>query len=100
MNSPWIDNLLAWIAEHPAAAGGVIFAIAFCDAVILLGAIVPALPLMFAVGVLIGLGGVALAFITMGKQLLFFSPDFVMMILTPLLFLMAGAFALGFAKKG
>ena len=56
MNSPWIDNLLAWIAEHPAAAGGVIFAIAFCDAVILLGAIVPALPLMFAVGVLIGLG--------------------------------------------
>ena len=33
-----------------------IFAIAFCDAVILLGAIVPALPLMFAVGVLIGLG--------------------------------------------
>ncbi|GAB1472296.1 hypothetical protein MASR2M66_31740 [Chloroflexota bacterium] len=51
-------------------------------------------------GVLIGLGGVALAFITMGKQLLFFSPDFVMMILTPLLFLMAGAFALGFAKKG
>ena len=56
MNSPWIDNLLAWIAEHPAAAGGVIFAIAFCDAVIVLGAIVPALPLMFAVGVLIGLG--------------------------------------------
>lgn len=51
-------------------------------------------------GLLIGLGGVALAFITMGKQLLFFSPEFVMLILTPLLFLMAGAFALGFAKKG
>lgn len=51
-------------------------------------------------GVLIGLGGIALAFITMGKQLLFFSPDFVMLILTPLLFLMAGAFALGFMKKG
>jgi hypothetical protein len=51
-------------------------------------------------GVLIGLGGIALAFISMGKQLLFFSPGFVMMILTPLLFLMTGAFALGFTKKG
>ena len=51
-------------------------------------------------GVLIGLGGIALAFISIGKQLLFFSPAFVMLILTPLLFLMAGAFALGFAKKG
>ena len=51
-------------------------------------------------GLLIGLGGIALAFISVGKQLLFFSPEFVMLILTPLLFLMAGAFALGFAKKG
>ena len=50
-------------------------------------------------GLLIGLGGIALAFITMGKQLLFLSPDFVMLILTPLLFLMTGAYALGFAKK-
>ena len=51
-------------------------------------------------GMLIGLGGIALAFISVGKQLLFFSPAFVALILTPLLFLMAGAFALGFAKKG
>lgn len=51
-------------------------------------------------GMLIGLGGIALAFISMDAQLLFFSPSFVMLILTPLLFLMAGAFALGFAKKG
>lgn len=51
-------------------------------------------------GLLIGLGGIALAFITMDKQLLFFSPEFVMLILTPLLFLMSGAYALGFAKKG
>jgi len=50
-------------------------------------------------GLLIGLGGIALAFITMSRQLLFFSPDFVMLILTPLLFLMSGAYALGFAKK-
>jgi hypothetical protein len=51
-------------------------------------------------GMLIGLGGIALAFISVGAQLLFFSPSFVMLILTPLLFLMAGAFALGFAKRG
>ena len=48
----------------------------------------------------VGLGGIALAFISVGKQLLFFSPTFVMLILTPLLFLMTGAFALGFAKRG
>src|SRR5690606_9648342 len=36
--------------------GAALFAIAFCDAVIILGAIVPALPLMIAVGVLIGMG--------------------------------------------
>ncbi|HEX6033126.1 MAG TPA: hypothetical protein VFY83_01785 [Anaerolineales bacterium] len=51
-------------------------------------------------GLLIGLGGIALAFISMGAQLLFFSPSFVMLILTPLLFLMTGAYTLGFAKKG
>ena len=51
-------------------------------------------------GLLIGLGGIALAFISVGRQLLFFSPELVMLILTPLLFLMTGAFALGFAKKG
>jgi hypothetical protein len=32
---------------------------------------------------LIGLGGIVLDFISLGKQL-FFSPDFVMLILTPL----------------
>ena len=51
-------------------------------------------------GLLIGLGGIALAFISVGKQLLFFSPQFVMTILTPLLLLMTGAFVLGFTKRG
>ena len=49
-------------------------------------------------GVLIGLGGIALAFISVGAQLLFFSPAFVMMILTPLLLLMTIAFTIGFVK--
>jgi len=49
-------------------------------------------------GVLIGLGGIALAFISLGSQLLFFSPSFVMLILTPLLFLMTLAFTFGFVK--
>ena len=49
-------------------------------------------------GLLIGLGGIALAFISAGSQLLFFSPAFVMQILAPLLLLMALAFAWGFMK--
>ncbi len=51
-------------------------------------------------GLLIGLGGIALAFISVGTQLLFFSPEFVMQILSPLLFLMTGAFTIGFTRKG
>ena len=53
MNASWIDTLLAWIAAHPVLAGLVVFAIAFCDSLIILGTIVPALPLMIAVGVLL-----------------------------------------------
>jgi hypothetical protein len=49
-------------------------------------------------GALIGLGGIALAFITTGRQLLFFSPDFVMLILPPLLLAMTLAFAYGFKQ--
>ena len=48
---------------------------------------------------LIGLGGIALTFLKSEKQLLFFSPEFVMMILAPLLLLMALAFTWGFMKK-
>ena len=46
-------------------------------------------------GTLIGLGGIALAFLTAGKQLLFFSPEFVLMILAPLLFLTAFSYMWG-----
>jgi membrane protein DedA with SNARE-associated domain/membrane-associated phospholipid phosphatase len=56
MQNGWLDHIVAWIAANPIAAGGVIFLIAFCDAVIVLGIVVPALPLLFAVGALIGLG--------------------------------------------
>ena len=49
--------------------------------------------------VLIGLGGIALTFLGSEKQLLFFSGEFVMMILAPLLLLMALAFTWGFMKK-
>lgn len=51
-------------------------------------------------GLLIDLGGIALAFISAGRQLLFFSPQVVNAILCPLLFLMTLAFAIGFAKRG
>ena len=50
-------------------------------------------------GTLIGLGGIALAFLKSGTQLLFFSQDFVMTILAPLLLLMTLAYTWGFMKK-
>ena len=49
-------------------------------------------------GVLIGIGGIALAFLTAGSQLLFFDKVFVLQILAPLLLLMTLAFTLGFTK--
>lgn len=49
-------------------------------------------------GTLIGLGGIALAFITAGRQLLFFSPEFVLAILAPLLLLMTLCYTVGFTK--
>ncbi len=49
-------------------------------------------------GLLIGIGGIALAFLTSGSQLLFFSQDVVIMILAPLLLLMTLAFTWGFVK--
>jgi hypothetical protein len=49
-------------------------------------------------GALIGLGGIALAFLTLGSQFLFFSQTFVLTILAPLLLLMTLAFAWGFVK--
>ena len=56
MQSAWFDSIVAWISAHPVAAGLVIFLIAFCDALAVVGIVVPALPLLFAVGTLIGLG--------------------------------------------
>lgn len=50
-------------------------------------------------GTLIGLGGIALAFLKAGRQLLFFSEPVVFAILAPLLLLMALAFAWGFSRR-
>lgn len=56
MQPDWIDSATAWISAHPNAAGALIFLIALCDAIIVVGIVVPALPLLFAVGAMIGLG--------------------------------------------
>jgi len=50
-------------------------------------------------GALIGAGGMALAFLKTGRQLLFFSETLVFTILAPLLLLMALAFTWGLMKK-
>ncbi len=49
-------------------------------------------------GTLIGLGGIALGFLTGGRQLLFFSGDFVLMILAPILFFTAFGYMWGLTK--
>ncbi|NPA30776.1 MAG: hypothetical protein GXO37_02100 [Chloroflexi bacterium] len=50
-------------------------------------------------GVLIGLGGIALAFLKAGKQFLFFSQQVVYLILAPLLLAMTLAYTWGFLKR-
>lgn len=56
MDSKTLETLIAWVGEHPLAAGLVIFLVAFCDAVVILGFFVPAIPILFALGAFIGLG--------------------------------------------
>lgn len=56
MDDAWLASTLTWISHHPVAAGGVIFLIAFFDSLVVLGIAVPAAPLLFAVGTLVGLG--------------------------------------------
>jgi len=62
MLSDFFNSMIAWVGDHPLAAGVVIFLIALSDALIILGTIVPALPLLFAIGVLIGLGEISGAY--------------------------------------
>jgi membrane protein DedA with SNARE-associated domain/membrane-associated phospholipid phosphatase len=59
MPSAWFDSIVAWTGAHPVAAGGLVFLVAFCDALAVVGIVVPALPLLFAVGALVGLGHVS-----------------------------------------
>lgn len=49
-------------------------------------------------GMLIGIGGIALAFVVSGSQLLFFSQEVILMILAPILLLMTLAYTWGFNK--
>ena len=58
MDSARLDALVAWIGQHPIAAGLVIFLIAFGDALVIVGVAIPAVPLLFAVGTMVGLGHV------------------------------------------
>ena len=58
MDSARLEALVNWIGQHPIAAGLVIFLIAFGDALVIVGVAIPAVPLLFAVGTLVGLGHV------------------------------------------
>ncbi|MCB1559750.1 MAG: VTT domain-containing protein [Xanthomonadales bacterium] len=59
MDAATLDALVQWLGENPLLAGGVIFLVAFCDAVVILGIAVPALPILFGVGTLVGLGHIS-----------------------------------------
>ncbi|MBD8525106.1 DedA family protein [Pseudomarimonas arenosa] len=50
-----VESVVAWATQHPILAGGLVFLIAFVDALLIVGAVVPAIPLLFALGTLIGL---------------------------------------------
>lgn len=55
----------------------------------------PSFALVSLGGLLISIGGLSLSFLTAGRQLLFFSTDFVLAILAPLLFLTTLGYCLG-----
>ena len=56
MQPAWLDHIAQWISTHPLAAGAVVFLVGFCDALAVVGILVPALPLLFAVGAMVGIG--------------------------------------------
>lgn len=58
METGHLDALIAWIAAHPVAAGAVIFVVAFVDALLAIGLLMPSGPILFAVGAMVGLGSV------------------------------------------
>jgi membrane protein DedA with SNARE-associated domain/membrane-associated phospholipid phosphatase len=62
MDTGHLDALIAWIAAHPLAAGAVIFVVAFFDALLAIGLLMPSGPILFAVGALVGLGSVDAAY--------------------------------------
>ena len=44
MEPAWLESATAWINANPVAAGLLVFLIAFCDALVVAGIIVPAPP--------------------------------------------------------
>ncbi len=51
-----VDAVIAWIGAHPMAAGAAVFVVAFLDALVAIGLLMPSGPILIAVGALIGLG--------------------------------------------
>lgn len=56
MDAASLDTFTTWINAHPIAAGLMIFLIAFGDSLVIVGIAVTAMPLLFAAGMLVGLG--------------------------------------------
>lgn len=56
MDSASLDALVGWIGAHPRAAGLLVALVAFLDALLVLGMLMPTIAILFAVGALLGLG--------------------------------------------
>lgn len=56
MNTESLNGLIEWVGAHPIAAGLVAFLVAFGDSLLVVGIVVPSLPILMGLGALIGLG--------------------------------------------
>lgn len=56
MNTESLNGLIEWVGAHPIAAGLVAFLVAFGDSLLVVGFVVPSLPILLGLGALIGLG--------------------------------------------
>jgi len=52
----FLDSLLAWIGQHPQHAGWVVFLVALCESLAVVGVVVPGVVILLGAGALVGSG--------------------------------------------
>lgn len=69
MDNGLIQELLNWIADHPAWSGAILFLIAFIESLVVVGFFLPGILILFGIGALLGMGEASLAPIWIGGSL-------------------------------